>query len=460
MALPPVSERDPTPDRRASAHAAATAPAAPSPRSRRVDVDTWIARVALLVALSVTLGCGVQNARQTLIYGPIDEVYHVAYIEHVAATGRPPVLGRDTVFHGVDRPGENDTLVRAPEPRGWPTPWVAGERLGQVEAIQPPLYYYLLAPGAWVVSWYHRVTVYRAATIAFVAAGIVLLFLAVRRTAPDRPLAAGLAALVLGTMSGLIDAFSQVQNDGLLLGLFALLYFSFERWRGTGRRAWVVALTGGLLTATQLVAAPAALALALAAARPRVAAGRRRRFVGAAALVAGPSVPWVIWNLVHYSRPWPSAAGQGVLGTPPALGDVLPFARGALREQLEGFWSGRYPPVFDSRPPVVLGALVLVALIGILVNGHIERERMPIATWLSLAALAFASTFFVLMASAVATGGSVSFAPRYFVGVAVAYAALVGLIATSYAPRLWVPRAAVLFVGVALVQFAIGTSLI
>jgi 4-amino-4-deoxy-L-arabinose transferase-like glycosyltransferase len=435
--------------------------------SESARVDLWLARVMLGVALVVCLGLGVQHARHDAAFGPIDEVYHVAYAEHVANTGEPPVFGRDTVVHDA-KPTSTDTVVRAPESGGFPPGWPPGQRLGQVEAIQPPLYYYVLAPIAWVVPWHHRVGAYRTATIMLVAAGIGFLYAAVRLSAPERPLAAGLAAVVLASMSGINYALSEVQNDGLLLGLFCVDYWAFIRWReGRGSGRWV-ALVSGLLVMTQLVAGPIALGLTvLSAGLPGLkgARARTRRLASRLALFVAPAVPWVLWNLWQYHYLWPVSVTKGGPAGPsqaPQLDQLLPLVTTAAEQQFHEFWSiGFIPPNSDLRPPALLAFAIGASAVCLLMRDRLQPEGRRIATWLGLMLAAFASSYAVIVFSSIKTGGSVSFVGRYFVGVAVAYAAVAGLAITAALERReWLQRIAAVAGSYVLIGWALQYSVV
>ena len=73
-----------------------TAPALAIPRAHGgVLVDLWIARVLVAAAVGLVLLVGIRVALDQPIYGPIDEAYHAGYVETMAATGFPPMLGRD-----------------------------------------------------------------------------------------------------------------------------------------------------------------------------------------------------------------------------------------------------------------------------------------------------------------------------------------------------------------------------
>ena len=81
--------------------------------------------------------------------------------------------------------------------------------------------------------------------------------------------------------------------------------------------------------------------------------------------------------------------------------------------------------------------------------------------WIGLALVAFISTFGTLFLVAVRNGGYTSFTGRYFVGVAVAWAALVAIsIDTAASRRNWLARCVSVVLSLLLVHFALQSSLL
>ena len=155
-----------------------TAPALAIPRAHGgVLVDLWIARVLVAAAVGLVLLVGIRHALDQPIYGPIDEAYHAGYVQRVADTGLPPMLGRDEIIlanHSMFEQGQ----VRLPEPQKGSAPIPRGyySEEQQQEAIQPPLYYYILAPITWFTSGYDTIYGYRIASCIIEAIGVLLLF--------------------------------------------------------------------------------------------------------------------------------------------------------------------------------------------------------------------------------------------------------------------------------------------
>ena len=359
-------------------------------RVRRLTLDDALAYAMLAAALVLVATAGISQARSA-IYGPIDEVYHVGYVEHVAETGLPPVSG-DYVVAGRSRDSDSNDIVLEPtQPYGWPVTFSLGERLPQLELVQAPLYYYAVAPLAVAFGPERTVFALRAASVAFLMAAVLLVFLAVRATVPGRPLAAGLAAVILGTMSGLTYTLSQVQNCALLIAMFALVYWLLCRDVPRRRAGFWLAAATGCLTATQIVAAPFAAAVivgacwhALGPARPPLSSVARFA-LPRLAVAAAPVALWLIWNLSKYHSLFPGggglslASGSGAAGPGgPSLGDLLPSAAGAVTEPFSDFWGvGFAPRLPDLRPAPLLCLALVLSTFALLWSGAYRTGARP-----------------------------------------------------------------------------------
>ena len=248
----------------------------------------------------------------------------------------------------------------------------------QNEAIQPPLYYAALAPVAWLVPWSKRVLVMRLIGTLFVMVAVILLYGAVREVSPHRPLAAGLAAAILGSMAGVASMLSQVQNDALLLPLCVATFWLLARDLRRRRSGLLLPLIAGASAVTQLIAAPAAVVAVLAAlggdARLRDGAWRSgdglRVMSSRLALLALPVLPWVAFNLYEYRWIWPVARSAGSNAGPAVahnwrLVELLPQAGSNV---FSGLWLQLWPlqhggtPV-DARPAAVIALATALALI-------------------------------------------------------------------------------------------------
>ena len=188
----------------------------------RASPDVWVARALLLLGLLMVFVPGdTDHAQSQPVYGPIDEASQLGYIAKVAETGLPPVIGRDVI---IFRPARGDAAERRHAPGAAPAR--EGRRaaavtpdtraMTQLEAIQPPLYYYVTAPFYRIFSGDRQIFVLRELSVLFMMAGGRRALLGIRRNAADRPLVAGVAAVILGTMSGYVHYVSAIQSDALV----------------------------------------------------------------------------------------------------------------------------------------------------------------------------------------------------------------------------------------------------
>jgi hypothetical protein len=427
-----------------SATTAAPAAAASASGDAAGRTDRILGAVMMLVGLGLVLGLGVRHSIHQPVYGPIDEIFHAGYVQKVADTLRPPVYGRDRIF--LRHPGLGGaTDVHLPDPERGSAPLPIGRfgDLGQNEAIQPPLYYYLVAPVAWITSGSSKIVAIRIASTLLAAAAVVLLYLAVLESFPARPLAAGVAAVALGSMTGIDDVMSEVQNDAVLLPLSVLMFWLLIRDLRRRRVGYGLAVVAGLTCVTQLVAVSlATLIMAFAVgymARARGLSTRtairstwRQLAVGAA-----PLSLWVLANLYKYH--WPVPRLPPGVGAPPnrapeLLLQSLALLYAAALNAASGAYTVFYPALFIDQRPV--GLLVLTLTIGIaaaLLGDRIGEIRIPLGGWIALAVVAFICTYASSLLNAAQAGGDTAgiFVARYFAAFLAAAAASVGIATTA-----------------------------
>jgi hypothetical protein len=430
--------------------------------------DLHFARALLGLALAVAAIYGSGVARHVPVYGPFDEFFHTAFVQKIADSGEPPLMGRDGLVLGLGqkRPGPTFTIIR-----GLDHPYVPalgrhvtpvfpdGTTFAQNEAIQPPLYYFVMAPVAVLVNWSQRVLVMRLLGTAFVMLSVYLLYRGVREVSPHRPLAAGVAAAILGSMGGIVSSLSQVQNDALLMPLCVATFWLLARDLRRRRAGLLLPLIGGASIVTQFVAGPAAVVVTLAALRGderlRDAGWRTREGVRVIAtrLAAFGAfiVPDVIYNLIVYHWFWPIAVSSGAGGAPAARNWAL--ARHFVEQVFDsgdklftGFWLQLWPLRDNAAPPdpraaTVIAVVAAVSLIIALCTGELVRERLRLGYWAAAAAISFFGVYVVLFASAASSGGYPDFVGRYFVAFAAAYAGFVGTaVACVAVTRPWIAR--------------------
>jgi hypothetical protein len=153
------------------------------------------------------------------------------------------------------------------------------------EALQPPLYYWLMAPVLWLsraCSLVTQVFILRWVSILIASLVIPLVFLIGREAFGDDRLALG-SAVVVALMPELAITVARIANECLAVVLYTLV-----TWLAIRRRNWLalgLALGFGLITKAYFLAAAAGVALVFFA---------PRAFVVAAAL----SGWWYIRNVV------------------------------------------------------------------------------------------------------------------------------------------------------------------
>ena len=448
----------------APAHAASREPTA-------LFVDVWIARVLLVAALGLVALVGVRHALDQPIYGPIDEAYHAGYIQRVADTGIPPMLVRDEIILAHPTFSRGQVILPGPRAGSAPLPFGTRFQMSQGEAIQPPLYYYLLAPVALVTRGVDKIYAERIASCALNAIGVLLLFLMMRATLPRQPLAAGVAAVVLASFTGITHLLSQVQNDALLLPVCVALMWAFVHDLEHRRVSIWLGLAAGAAAATQLIAVPLGIAsLSIAAI---VAAGRIPRVRDLRGLLwpvvafVAPLSSWIALNLYRYHGPFPR--GSGVPGAAPAqstAGELFSRTFQLLHTAESIIVDSSFLPMYplqpvDGRP---MGLLMVATFAGLaLVLWRQRPETRSIGLWVGLAVGTFVLTFLAVMINAARSGstGEISgiFVGRYFVATLAAISGTVGITVTA-ALAGWYPlrRIATIAMCFALIYFSLTAS--
>ena len=176
--------------------------------------------------------------------------------------------------------------------RGLPREWSrqpGGNGLKTYEALQPPLYYWLMAPALHLLAGSGpavQVTALRWLSALISSLAVPLIFLLARRVLAGPRAALGCAAAV-ALMPGMALDVARVGNDCLAVVLFTLLTLLLVR---TPRREWLagIVLGLGLLTKAYFLAAIPAVALLL---------GRRSwKPLAAAAAIAGWWYAHNVWT--------------------------------------------------------------------------------------------------------------------------------------------------------------------
>ena len=429
-------------------------------RWRALSFDDRVGVLVATVAIAVAAAVGTSHAYSQPVYGPIDEVSHTAYAFHVGAFGVPPVLGRDRAFlgrEGVDL-GSRDVDIPRPEASSAPIPLGSHGEFDQVEAIQLPLYYYVVAPLTWFGSGDGAVVAMRLAGVLMVVLSVLLAFLAVFELTGDG-LAGGFAAMVLATLSGITDFLSQVQNDALLLPLGGAMFWLF--WRGLGRRAltWPLVSASAAISITHIVAVPMAALAVLVLGALEVRRAPLRVLLVAIKVVSAaiPLAGWVATNLIRYGSLLPHDVTTPAGGLFQQNNDQLLHLHELAYPVLNAVIGGAYlyvqasPYGADYRHLSVLIPVVLVGT-GLVCALRAERLRRALGYAYVMVGVTLVTIFAAVAASLIGTGGDLAAMQihRYYMPTYFAAACLAGIAAGGLSSTAWLRRT--LLVAIPLVQ--------
>ena len=437
-------------------------------RWRASSIDDRLGLLVLFVALTVATSVGIAHAYRQPVYGPIDEVSHTAYAFHVGKYGVPPVLGRDRAFIGRSGValGSRDVDIPGPETGSAPIPIGVHGVFGQPEAIQPPLYYYLISPISWFSSGTGAVVAMRLAGVLLVAISVLLVFAAVVDLTGDA-ISGGIGAMVLATLSGVTDFLSQVQNDALLLPISGALFWLFARGLRTRSLSWPLTACCGSLAITHVVAVPmAALAvLGLGLMEIRRARSHAVLVVVKSVAAGAPLAAWIGSNVIRYGSLLP----RDVLAAPTGLfklnNDQLLHLHELVYPVLNSVMGGAYlyleasPYGVDYRP---YSLLVPVAFIGsgVVCASAPERVRRSLGYAYAMVGITLVTVFLAVAASLIGTGGDLAAMQihRYYMPTFFAAACLVGIAAGGLVSRPGPRRCALLAIPLVQAYWAINGS--
>ena len=417
--------------------------------------------------MAVATSTGVAHSFSQPVYGPIDEVSHTAYAFHVGKYGVPPVLGRDRAFIGRKGVplGARDVDIPKPERGSAPIPLEPNGAFGQPEAIQPPLYYYVIAPITWFSSGTAAVVAMRLAGVLMILVSVLLAFLAVVDLTRDW-LAGGFAAMVLATMPGVIDFLSQVQNDALLLPLGGALFWLVAR--GVRRRSltWPLAACAAALSITQIVGIPLA-AVALLAVGALELRGDRARLPAIALRIAGAGVPLLLWvasNVIRYGTLLPHnvTAAPGLFKSEnEQILHLHEYGFTVFNSIIGGAYLHLYASPYgaDYRPLSILMPVVMAGT-GLVCAFRSERYRLALGYAYGMVAVELVIIYLADAASLIGTGGDMAALAihRYYMPTFFAGACLAGIAAGGLTAKAGMRRALLLALPAILAYWAINGS--
>jgi hypothetical protein len=403
----------------------------PSPQ-----LETWVGRGLLVLAVLLALVVDLRLANAAPNYQAGNEAANVAYLEQVALHGTPPVLGKDSfeIDPKGALPPRTIAIRRLQPPTHHAAPAVIANAVyPQQLALERPSAYYVAAPIAWVVPWQHRVLALRLFGVLLTGLSIAFLWAAVREAWPANPLAAGVAAIVLATMGGLIASFVLFQPEALLLTLWcAGMWLAL---RDARRRAcnWSTVAVWAGATFVSSVAVPAAVAVvAFLTFRAFEPVARSRQLILRVSAVLASTVVWIIWNLHAYGDVWPLNTVPGAPDRPRdwhQLRVVLDEVFGVNRGVFDGIYTAGLPPLtrHAQAPAGVVAGVLAIALLWSLLSGRIAFARRALARVGTLLLVSFLSIYLTLFVSSVVAGAQVDYGANHFGGYAAAWAGVVGV---------------------------------
>ena len=343
-----------------------------------------------------------------MVFNPIDEAQHYAYVESMARHLRPPVVGRDRLSPDALRLVKE---VRTSYWRGMPVPPSPGDdRWGAAaesyEGVQGPLYYLLMAapfrlsrPFGTLSSVYGV----RIGTVLVSLLAVPVAYLLARELFPDRRDVWLAAPALLVLVQGFNGNLASVTNDALVVPLAGAALLAFCRSARRGFDLSGAALTGGLVglglaTKSNMVALVPLVGVAAVAV---TVVGRKSwrtllRWVAVAgATTAAAVAPWLAWNLSRYGSPSASEEVDAITGP---LQPVIPRGLAGVREHLigstVGFWDFQAVGHRLGRYTVTMTAATAVLLAGGLAYAMARRLRRDAAVlvWLGSAYAVTAAT--------------------------------------------------------------------
>jgi hypothetical protein len=345
---------------------------APSPR-RRLPTAAW-------VCFTVALLNGIAWGLITPLFQTPDETGHVAYVQHVAETGKPPI-GRSGLSHFSPEERELLNALRWKDIQRRKDDRVPGtatyqKRLDRnvdtpagrqseggytTDTNNPPLYYFAAGAVYRLSPWTalpDRVHVLRLFSALLAAVTVLFVFLFLRELLPSTPWAwtVGALAVTFQPMFGFTS--SGVTSDTVLYlasaGTFYLFALAFRRGLTQRRGVAIGALAAiGLLSKLNMLGLAPGILFGLAVLVLKSDGDRRPRAIrGALAALGVVAVP-VITYMALNSTVWDRSLWFGTSGVPP-LSPIVPgkhhTGEGGLLNAVSYMWQFYLPrlPFMDQ----------------------------------------------------------------------------------------------------------------
>lgn len=416
-------------------------------------------KVVLALIVAVGLLRGLFWVSMTLVFNPIDEAPHYAYVESMATDLRPPVVGRDRLSP------EAMTLLKSTATSYWRSvpfpPDPADDRWQAVaesyEGVQGPAYYALMAlpwRAAQPFGALSALYAVRVATVLLALVAVPLAYLLARELFPRRREVWLAAPALLVLLQGFNANLASVTNDALVVPLAAGALLAAARVRRTGFTGWNGLATGallgaGLATKSNMIALfplVGVWALCVARSRRTSVTSFLRWCAAAAAGGVATAGPWLAWNLAQYGSLSADEEVDRITGPlQPDIPHTFAGLRRHLRDATAGFWDsqlagrqlGRYMWVVSLAGAALLAAAVVVSLV--------RRRRQEAAALVWFGSAVFVAVATMLVVIFVVFGGNSSVVGRHLYPALVATVVVVAASAFVVAgPRGgWVVLAAI-----------------
>jgi 4-amino-4-deoxy-L-arabinose transferase-like glycosyltransferase len=469
------------------------------------------------VCFTVALLNGIAWGLITPLFQTPDEAGHVAYVQYVAETGKPPTGGQRLTHFSPQQRHLLDalrwkTVMRRKDDRVPGTATYQKHLQHDVDTGRsqlsggayttdtnnPPLYYFAAAGVYRLSPWTSlpdRVHAMRLLSALLAAITVLFIFLFLRELIPSTPWAWPVGALAVAFQPMFGFTSSGVTSDTILYaasaGTFYLFALAFRRGLTTRRGVAIGAFAAvGLLSKLNMLGLTPGILFGLAVLVLMAGNRRREAIKGALAALGVVAVPVVIYMLLN-STVWDRSLWFGTSGVPPLSG-ILPgkphagYSGGILDAasymwqfylprlgfmhnffhsyQLRQIWFngliGEFGWLDYGFPPWVynwtLGvAVVLLALVGreLVSARNVLRSRL----WelATYVVLAFGLLVLIAATSYVARlGGIASYEqPRYLFPLFALYGALIALAARGAGKR-YGPAVGVLLVCLAIAHTA------
>jgi Predicted membrane protein (DUF2142) len=338
-------------------------------RRARLPTTAW-------VCFTVALLNGIAWGLIVPLFQTPDEAGHVAYVQYVAETGRPPVGGgRIRHFSPEERNLLNALRWKYVQRRkGNRLPGTATYQRRLQEAVDtpasqrgdggyttdtnnPPLYYFAAAAVYHLSPWTalpDRIHMLRLFSALLAALTVLFVFLFLRELIPSTPWAWTVGALAVAFQPMFGFTSSGVTSDTVLYtasaGTFYLFALAFRRGLTAQRGAAIGAFAAiGLLSKLNMLGLAPGIVFGLAVLVIRADGERRREAIrGALAALGVVAVPVVTYMILN-STVWDRSLWFGTSGVPP-LSPIVPgkhlVGGGGFLDAVSYMWQFYLP-----RPP-------------------------------------------------------------------------------------------------------------